>query len=234
MKNISRITLRSLCVLQVTWALSVANAQNDVPQSETVAYRLRTINTLHFDDPAKAREHLETVKRLGCEAQIEDHGGHLDVSYRLETWKSLTLASKTTAQKWNDWMKRAGFETLHAYGLGHNHGAGQRFQGGHQHSLTGGHYYGDGHDHGHTTNEILTYSLANWQVRHTEDRAEAAELVAVLKGLGCEVRTEAHNDHDDVVFRCPEPKHIELPSHQVASGWEGWLKSSGFETRHVH
>ena len=175
---------------------------------------------------------------------MDDRSGHSDVLYRLTSWKSLTLATEDTAHKWEDWMKKAGFETLHAHGddddhsdqdhVGHNHGTAGDAHAEHQHGLADGHFHGDGHDHGHASQEILTYSLPNWQTTHTRDRTEATELQAVLKGLGCDVRTEAHDNHDDIIFRCPRPMHIELPSHQVAAGWEDWLRSTGFRTRHVH
>ena len=42
------------------------------------------------------------------------------------------------------------------------------------------------------------------------------------------------HDHDDVVFRCPRPMHLDLPSHRVASGWESWLQRTGFRTEHKH
>ena len=60
------------------------------------------------------------------------------------------------------------------------------------------------------------------------------EFVALMKGFGCEVRTEKHSGHVDTSVRCPEWKHIELPTHKVAQSWESWLAKTGFEVRHEH
>ena len=76
--------------------------------------------------------------------------------------------------------------------------------------------------------------LPNWKTIHSNDGAQMSELVALMKGLGCEVRTEDHGGHKDVSVRCPQRKHIEVDSHQAATGWQDWLRKNGFETRHEH
>lgn len=236
--------MTTLFVTQLAIGLSVAAPQLSAAEPPSIAYRLKETKTVHFDDARKAQLHLEAVRKLGCETKLDAHGGHTDVMYRLKTWKVLTLADERTAHQWEDWMKKSGFETLHAHGeehnhsaadhAGHNHGAAGDSHAGHQHGLEDGHFHGDGHDHGHASEEILTYSLPEWRTTHSRDQQEADELVAILKGLGCEVRADQHDGHGDVVFRCPRPMHLELASHKVAAGWEDWLKKTGFRTQHTH
>ncbi len=210
--------IATLFAAQLAIGLSAGASQLSAAEPPSVAYRLKETKTIHFDDARKAQLHLETVKKLGCEAKMDGHGGHMDVMYRMTTWKALTLADENTAHQWEDWMKKSGFETLHAHGEDHDHS-------GADHA---------GHDHGHTAAEILTYSQPEWKTTHTRDAREATELAAILKGMGCDVQTERHGDHDDVVFRCARPMHLEFPSHQVAAGWEDWLNRTGFRTQHVH
>lgn len=241
--------LKTVLVTQIALGLGIGSTRllaqrTTVGNPPSVAYRLKETKTIHFDDARKAKLHLGAVKKLGCEAKMDDHGGHMDVMYRVTSWKALTLADEKTAHQWEDWMKKSGFETLHAHGedhdhaghdhAGHNHGAADDSHAGHQHGLEGGHFHGDGHDHGHASEEILTYSLPEWKTTHSRDQKEADELVAILKGLGCEVRADQHDGHGDVVFRCARPMHLELASHKVAAGWEDWLKKTGFRTQHTH
>lgn len=231
--------LKTILITQFALGLGIGSAQLQAQRQSagappSVAYRLKETKTIHFDDSQKAQLHLDAVKKLGCEAKINDHGGHMDVMYRLTTWKALTLADENTAHSWEDWMKKSGFETLHAHGEEHSHGAAGDAHFGHQHGLADGHFHGDGHNHGPASEEILTYSMTEWKTTHSRDQQEADELSAIMKGLGCDVRVQAHGDHDDVMFRCPLPMHLELASHSAASSWESWLQQTGFRTQHIH
>lgn len=224
MKTIAQTLVLTQIVLGLS--LSVAEAQDD--KAATVAYRLTERRTTHVDDATEARQLVDRFKKLGCESSLDDHGRHLDVSFRLSVWKSMTLKSEENAHRWEDWLKKNGFETIHAHGEGDDHA-------GHSHgSLPAGHKHDDGHDHGHGSGEILTYSLSRWETLHARDRGEADQLVAIMKGLGCEVRTDDHAGHSDIVFRCPRQMHLELPSHRVVTGWEKWLQQKGFRTEHAH
>ena len=248
------LTIKSMLLVQVAVVLASGNAELLAAEPPSVAYRLRQTKTVHFDDAGKAQLHLETVRKLGCEAVMDSHGGHMDVSYRLTSWKALTLVSDQTAHQWEDWMKKSGFETLHAHGEDHDH-SGLNQTGadhaGHNHGTAGtsapgarplasGHFHGDGHNHGavggdaHAVQEVVSYSLSNWSTTHARDQRESDEVVAILRGLGCEVKEERHDGHADVIFRCARPMHLELPSHQVALGWENWLQKTGFRTQHMH
>ena len=226
---------QTLLMAHLALGLSLSAAEPEVAKPATVAYRVTKPKTIHFDAPAKARTFVEAVKKLGCQARIEDHGDHLDVSFNLAMWKSITLTTEESAHRWEDWMKRNGFETIHAHGendshSGHNHGG----DGGAGAGGAAGHSHDDGHDHSHVSAEVLTYSVSRWQTLHARNPGEEDQLVAILKGLGCDVRTDAHEEHSDIVFQCPQPKHLELPSHRVASDWEKWLQQKGFRTEHAH
>ena len=227
--------LKTILITQFALGLGIGSVQLQaqppaVGNPPSVAYRLLETKTIHFEDAQKAQLHLDSVKKLGCEAKMDDHGDHQDVMYRLKSWKALTLADEKTAHQWEDWMKKSGFETLHAHGEDHDHA--DHDHAGHDHGpLEKGHSHDDGHDHGE---EVLSYSLPEWKTTHAKDQQGADELVAILKGLGCEVRADQHDGHGDVVFRCPRPMHLELASHKAASGWEEWLKKTGFRTQHAH
>ena len=219
--------LKTILITQFALGLGIGSVQLQAQppaagNPPSVAYRLLETKTIHFEDAQKAQLHLDSVKKLGCEAKMDDHGDHQDVMYRLKSWKALTLADEKTAHQWEDWMKKSGFETLHAHGEDHDHG---------DHDHEPGHAHGDGHDHGE---EELSYSLTEWKTEHAKDQRSAAELIAILKGLGCEVRADEHDGHGDVVFRCARPMHLELSSHKAAEFWEGWLKKTGFRTQHAH
>lgn len=211
-----------VCCLAMVALTSVSDAK------EAVAYRLSQTKELHFDDARKAEQHLATVKKLGCEARKDSHGGHTDVIYRSAKWQVMDVANDKLAHQWEDWLKKAGFETVHGHAA--DHGTGHDAHDSHDHSV----HDHSGHSHGPGKSEEVSYVLPNWKTIHSRDAAQMSELVALIKGLGCEVRTEDHGDHKDVSVRCSKWKHIEVSSHQAAAGWQDWLRKNGFETRHEH
>ena len=206
----SRIIFATVFILAGTSLSALSHA------AESIAYRLPKWKTLHFDDSTKASQHLAAVKKLGCEAKKDNHGGHIDVSYRTSKWQSLEVANDKLAHQWEAWLKGAGFETLH----------------GHSHSHAGNNHAG--HNHGPHTVEKLAYRMANWKTLHLKSDAQAEEFLALMKGFGCEVATEAHSGHVDTRVRCREWKEIEFPSHRVAQSWQSWLAKYGFEVKHSH
>jgi hypothetical protein len=206
--------LQSLCCLALATLTGAAQA------SEFVAYRLSNWKQMHYDDPGKAAQHLAVVKKLGCEARQERHGGHTDVVYRSPKWQALEVANDELAHQWEAWLKGAGFETLHGHAAAHDgHG-----DVGHNHA---------GHDHGTHGAELVAYRLANWTTMQGNS-AQLSELVALLQGLGCEMRSDERGERTTVSVRCPQWKHIELSSHAAAHGCEDWLRKRGFEVEHTH
>ena len=110
---------KKLAALGVAFAamafLNNASAIAQTPQKEVVEYRLAKWKTIHFDDAKAAKVHYDAVKKLGCEAKQADHDGHIDVTYRCPEWKKMSLKTHSDAHKWEDWLKKSGFETKHVH-----------------------------------------------------------------------------------------------------------------------
>lgn len=83
--------------------------------AEVVQFRLTEWRSQHFEDPAKAKQVHDSLAQLGCEAKTDNHGGHIDVTYRCPEWRSLQAATHDSAHSWETWLKQAGFETSHKH-----------------------------------------------------------------------------------------------------------------------
>lgn len=107
----------SACLFVVAIALLsyVAASPASAGEKAVVAYRLANWKTMHFDKAAEAKDHFTTVKRLGCEASQEDHGGHIDVAFRCPRWRVVSFDDHATAHKWQRWLQACGFETEHKH-----------------------------------------------------------------------------------------------------------------------
>ena len=66
------VTKTVVCCLAVLILSSASEA------GEAIAYRLSNTKEMHFDDARKAEQHLAAVRKLGCEARMDSHGGHTD------------------------------------------------------------------------------------------------------------------------------------------------------------
>jgi hypothetical protein len=224
----SPVAPAAIALLAICCLLDKAAAQQRGEEA-TIAYRLAEGKTMHFDDAQKARDHLAAVKKLGCEVSQGDHEAHGDVVYRCAKWMALTVADDKLAHQWEEWLKGAGFETLHGHAADdHDHHADE-----HAHHAEEGREHAEEHGDEAGKHEEVSYRLPGWVVLHPQKEDEAQEIVAIVKGLGCEVREERHEGHGDVSIRCAEWKHIELPSHEAAESWQKWMTATGFETRHV-
>lgn len=84
-------------------------------EKEAVQFRLKSWKTLEFEDASKAKAHADAVKKIGCEVTQENHGGHIDVTYRCPEWKQVAVRNHGEAHKWEKWLKDSGFETKHAH-----------------------------------------------------------------------------------------------------------------------
>jgi len=208
-----------VCCLALALLAGVAEA------AESIAYRLMETKELHFDDANKAEQHLAAVRKLGCEARSDSHEGHTDVLYRSTRWQSMEVATDKLAHQWEGWLKKAGFETLHGHAVDHGSEHDAHDHLGHSHA---------GHSHGAGEQEKVAYRMDQWRTMHIEDERQAPEIIAMMKGLGCEVQTDRHAGHSDVRIRCTQWKHIEVSSHRAAQGWEAWLKQQGFAVKHEH
>jgi hypothetical protein len=110
-----RFQLPRVAVIVTASAVILTCTQSVRAAEEVVEYRLTEWKTLHFHDAQKGNQHMETLKKLGCEVKQGKHGGHIDVSYRCKDWKKMTVANHDLAHKWEDWLKASGFETKHAH-----------------------------------------------------------------------------------------------------------------------
>ncbi len=214
-------SLFTLSVIAMLTCSASANAQQPI----VVAYRLSGWKTMEFENQQEAQQHLQTVQKLGCEATLKDHNGHQDVTYRLQVWTPLKLATEKLAHDWERWLAYSGFETVHGHGDDHAEGDASHNHAEHDHS---------GHNHGANGQEEIAYRLTEWKPLHFESISERDQMVAIAQGLGCDIREESHDGHQDLLIRSSTWKHAEFPTHAVAGNWEQWLRRMGFETEHEH
>lgn len=174
---------------------------------ETVAFQLAQWKTMHFDDAAKAKQHTDMVKKLGCEVKQGQHDGHIDLSYRCTEWKSMTVATHALAEQWTGWLKGSGFDVSHA----------------HPDPV-----YAEG-------KETVEFRLVNWKAIHGKGTAEEKQFVELLGKLGCEVVVSEHAGHSDIKFRAPTWRDVHVAEHKAADELGTWLKKNGFEVApHKH
>ncbi|QEG35871.1 hypothetical protein [Bythopirellula goksoeyrii] len=199
-----------------------AYAQSSAHQDEefVIAYRLPESMTLEFDNQQKAREHLDAVRNLGCEVSPAGTNGHDAVTYLCPKWKSLTVASDELAHQWEEWLTAAGFTTLHGHEAEHE--AGHTEEHGHDH---------DENKHGEEHEEVM-FRLSNWATLQPEPELDSQELLAIAKGLGCEVQEPQQTGQPGIQIRCVDWKHLELSTHEDAEYWQQWLTKAGFEANH--
>lgn len=172
---------------------------------ESVAYRAKEWKSLHVENEADVQRTIDMLKKLGCETRLDQHNGHSDVTFRSPEWKEVTLDSHENADQWEQWLTRNGFQTLH------------------------------GHDHVSNRDAIVVqYGQTEWQAQHFEDERQAAEFMAMCKGLGCDVRKDAHSGHIDVTYRCTSRRNLTCVDHEDAHSLQAWLEKKGFQTEHVH
>ncbi|HRA87465.1 MAG TPA: hypothetical protein PK992_05330 [Planctomycetaceae bacterium] len=186
--------------------LSIVCASVSAAESgESVAYRAKEWKSLHVENEADVQRTIDMLKKLGCETRLDQHNGHSDVTFRSPEWKEVTLDSHENADQWEQWLTRNGFQTLH------------------------------GHDHVSNRDAIVVqYGQTEWQAQHFEDERQAAEFMAMCKGLGCEVRKDAHSGHIDVTYRCTSRRILTCVDHEDAHSLQAWLEKKGFQTEHVH
>ena len=186
-------------------ALGSSTSFANEPGQETLAFRLTDWKASHFNSPQEAQRHLDTLKQIGCEVATEQHAGHIDVRARTGTWKSITLSSCALCDQWENWLKAAGFETLH----------------GHSHSAAPGAV-------------AVQLQLPAWRTQHYTNQAQADEAALLFKALGCEVQQGQHAGHIDLNVRCATARTLVCDSHDQAHVLQSWLNQNGFQTQHTH
>ena len=174
---------------------------------ETISFQLPQWKTMHFDDAAKAKQHADMVKKLGCEVKQGQHAGHIDLTYRCVEWASMTVETHELAEQWSGWLKGSGFDVSHA----HADPA-----------------YAEG-------NEVVEFRMVNWKSIHGKGTADEKQFIELLGKLGCEVVVSEHSGHKDIKFRAPTWRDVHVAEHKAADELGAWLKKSGFEVApHKH
>lgn len=111
MKNLSRkIAALLMAVAACTFTTAAVAGEKEV-----VGYRLQNWKTVHAESADAADRQVATLKKIGCEVKTDDHGNHVDVSYRCVEWKRMALPTHAAAHQWENWLKSAGFETEHQH-----------------------------------------------------------------------------------------------------------------------
>ena len=107
----ARILLTAACLVCVASFVQPAQAAN----SELVHFRLTDWKSMHLHDAKQVQTLHETFTKIGCECKRESHGDHYDLKVRCIKWHSISFESHADAHKWEDWLKKVGFETHHEH-----------------------------------------------------------------------------------------------------------------------
>ena len=179
-------------------------ASRAIEAQKTIGFRQPNWQKKHIHNVAEADKLIASLKKIGCEVIKNDHNGHLDISFRCEAWKTITVQNEAFQKQWSTWLGQNGLETVvidppTEDGL-----------------------------------EIVKFRKPEWKSAHVHEPGKAAQMISMLKMIGCESDQHEHNGHIDVRYQCPEWKTIALHNHQAADTWQQWLNSLGFETEHSH
>jgi hypothetical protein len=157
----------------------------------------------HYHDAAQAKRIHDLLKSIGCETEMLDHAGHIDVQYRCAAWKKVTVKTDKDLAEWQKWLPGMNLQSIvldPPEGLG-------------------------------LTNVRL--QLASPLTLHIHNAAEADETGNLLTLLGCKVTRSAHDGHIDLTVECPEWKTIGFASHDAAHKWQDVFNKMGFATEHA-
>lgn len=169
--------------------------------SNTVSFQLSDWKAMHFHDAQEAEKHLKIVEQLGCVAKKSQHGGHIDVRYHCQEWKSIALDNAESAKQWNHWLVSAGFDV----------------------------YWPQVDAAFSSGTEAVQFRLAETKTLHGDGSLEQNQYLETLKKLGCDVRTIEHNGHSDIRFRAPTWTTIRFADEAAAAQWREWLVANEFE-----
>ena len=81
---------------------------------------------------------------------------------------------------------------------------------------------------------VLVYRLVTKKTVHIDDAKKAKDYESALKSLKVDVTVNAHGDHTDVSFVCPNWLEREYADHDACLKWQNWLRQLGFEAKHEH
>lgn len=169
-----------------------------------VGFRLSNWRTVHGDSSDTTANTVKTLKQIGCEVRQENHGDHVDVSFRCLSWRSIKVNDEKSSNQWQEWLVQNKFETVVL-----NPGKESKLP-------------------------TVKVRMPDWKTIHARDSNQAKSLKNTYEMIGCEVKIDNHGNHIDLKFRSTKWNTIALPNSQAAHVWEDWLKKTGFETQHDH
>ena len=76
----------------------------------------------------------------------------------------------------------------------------------------------------------MGYRLEGWKTLHANTSEEAEQSMATLEKIGCEVQTQNHGNHIDVIYRCVDWRSMKLSSSNLVGQWSQWCRDRGMET----
>lgn len=82
---------------------------------EIVQFRLLEWKTLHAHQPQQFSQLLALYRALNCEIQQVDHNGHQDLRVRCPAWMEMELPTHHAAHQWQEFLRKASFETKHEH-----------------------------------------------------------------------------------------------------------------------
>ena len=185
-------------------ALDTSKNEQKPMRARKVGFRLSSWRTVHGDKSESTDKIVKTLKRIGCEVKQENHGDHVDVTYRCPFWKSISVQNDRQSKEWQAWLANYKFETV---------------------------VLNPGKD---SVLPEVHVRMLRWRTLQARSNVQAQRLKNTYSLLGCEVRIDSHGDHIDVKFRCKDWCTIGLPNPETAHAWEDWLRKSGFEAQHDH
>jgi hypothetical protein len=196
----------------IAWSGIAREARGQQPLSakpatssrKAIGFRLADWKTSHFHDAAAADQTEQTLKKIGCETERQNHDGHIDLRFRCPTWKQLTVESDEQLVQWHQWLGNLEMLTMVV-----------------DPPLP-------------MNLVTVRFKLDGQRHLHVKSADEAASMRQVLEMMGCDVEQAEHNGHIDLTFRCPQWKSVGFPDHPTAHSWQDWLRQQGFATEHNH
>ena len=94
---------------------SVAAHAASASDKAVIRYRLTEQKTIHLNDEKKAKSYDQSLKKLGCESKLGNHGGHFDLTYRCANWREKAFDGHDEAHRCQKWLESLGFETAHSH-----------------------------------------------------------------------------------------------------------------------
>ena len=112
-----KLNLKTILLVAVVSAFlgSIAADAAYAAEKAVVQYRLTKQKTIHLDDEKTAKSYDQSLKDLGCERKLSGHKRYFDLTYRCPKWRQAEFDGHGAAHKWQNWLKKLGFETAHKH-----------------------------------------------------------------------------------------------------------------------